>query len=409
MHGRIWLVAAVCGAFLLCADGARAGEGRNVPEAVEQAEALGKAVNWASSQARDSVVRVSSKREISIRPPTMPDDIRRRLQRQLPRGRTIPRELGETRNITRRWSGSGIILDTKGHILTCNHVLSGAEEITVTTADGQSLNATVVGTDEFTDTAVIKVEADGLKPSTLGDSEDLYVGQPVVTIGWPDGLDSAVSFGVVSALHQRFGAAPLEDFVRFDADVANGAAGGALINLRGEVVGLVAARMDGGAVATSVEQPVGPGQGASSPGFPAPSGGAMGGPVPQGGSGGPGFAIPIDVVEDILDMLKAGKPVERGFLGIYGKLITADIAKDLGYDSRVGTAVEKVMDGSPAEKAGLQKDDVIVSANGKELDNFQQLRMMLARAKPGDVFTLKVWREGNRRTIEVELGERPTR
>ena len=388
----------------MCVGHARAAGSGGIPEAVRQAEALGKAINWAASRARESVVQVSAERQISIRPPTMPEDLRRRLQRQVPQQREIPRELGEARTVTRRSSGSGVVLDG-GYVLTCNHVLSGADDVTVTAPDGTSLSATVVGTDEFTDTAVLRVDGDGLKPATLGESEELYVGRPVVAIGWPDGLDTSASFGIVSAVHQRFGAAALEDFIQFDANVPNGTAGGPLINLRGEVVGLVAGRMDAGAVATMVETRSDGGQIIPGPG----SARATQGPLRQPESGGPGFAIPIDVVKDILDALKAGEEVKRGFLGIYGKKLTAKLAVSLDYEGTAGTVVEKVMEDSPAAEAGLKENDVIVSANGRKLDNFQQLRMMLARAEPADVFRLEIWSDGRSRTVQVELGERPAR
>jgi serine protease Do len=355
------------------------------------------------------VVRVSTERKISIQPPTISEDMRRRLQRQLPQQRNLPRRLGKVQTVTRRSSGSGIILDKEGHILTCNHVLSDADKITVTTAEGRSFEATVRGTDQFTDVAVLKVEADGLKPATLGEADEMYVGQPLIAIGWPDGLDSSVSFGVISALHQPFGAAPVEDFIHFDANVANGGAGGPLVNLRGDVVGLIAGRMDGGAVATSVEGRMEQLPGGSGEGFSAPTARPTNGPMMPGASGGPGFAIPINLIEEILDELKSGNPVKRGFLGIYGKDLTPDAAAEMDYEGDAGIVIDGIMDASPAEESGLETGDVIVSANGTDLSSFQELRMMLARAKPGDVFTLKVWTEGETRTIKVELGERPNR
>ena len=409
MCGRTCVIAVVCGVLALSAGGASAGTSGEIPEAVKRAEALGKAINWAASQARSSVVRVSTERKISIQPPAISEDMRRRLQRQLPQQRNLPRRLGKVQTVTRRSSGSGIILDKEGHILTCNHVLSDADKITVTTAEGRSFEATVRGTDQFTDVAVLKVDADGLKPATLGEADEMYVGQPLVAIGWPDGLDSSVSFGVISALHQPFGAAPVEDFIHFDANVANGGAGGPLVNLRGEVVGLVAGRMDGGAVATSVEGRMEQVPGGSGGGFSAPTARPTNGPMMPGASGGPGFAIPINLIEEILDELKSGKPVKRGFLGIYGKDLTPDAAAEMDYEGDAGTVIDGIMDASPAEEAGLETGDVIVSANGTDLSSFQELRMMLARAKPGDVFTLKVWTEGETRTVKVELGERPNR
>ena len=409
MCGRTCVIAVVCGVLALSAGGASAGTSGEIPEAVKRAEALGKAIHWAASQARPSVVRVSTERKISIQPPTISEDMRRRLQRQLPQQRNLPRRLGKVQTVTRRSSGSGIILDKEGHILTCNHVLSDADKITVTTAEGRSFEATVRGTDQFTDVAVLKVEADGLKPATLGETDEMYVGQPLVAIGWPDGLDSSVSFGVISALHQPFGAAPVEDFIHFDANVANGGAGGPLVNLRGEVVGLIAGRMDGGAVATSVEGRMEQLPGGSGEGFSAPTARPTNGPMMPGASGGPGFAIPINLIEEILDELKSGKPVKRGFLGIYGKDLTPDAAAEMDYEGDAGIVIDGIMDASPAEEAGLETGDVIVSANGTDLSSFQELRMMLARAKPGDVFTLKVWTERETRTVKVELGERPNR
>jgi serine protease Do len=274
------------------------------------------------------------------------------------------------RQVPQMGLGSGVIVDGEGYILTCNHVVAGAEKLKVTLADGRTFDAKATGTDPETDLAVIKLDGDvkDLPAAKLGDSDALHVGQWVLAIGNPFGFANTVSAGVVSAKGRIIGKARYEDLIQTDAAINPGNSGGPLVNLSGEVVGLNNAIIS-----------------------------------PTGAYQGIGFAIPINLGKEVLDDLKAGKTVERGYLGVLGEDVEPGVAEQFGYKGKGGGLVNEVQPDSPASKAGIQEGDIITRWNGKEVENFSLLRRMVAATQPGQKVEVTVWREGKENTLTLEV------
>jgi len=266
--------------------------------------------------------------------------------------------------------GSGFIIDKEGHILTNNHVVEKADEITVKLADGKTFQAKIVGRDPKTDLALIRIKSDQeLKPLPMGDSDRLEVGDWVVAMGNPFGLDNTVTAGIVSAKYRHIGAGPYENFIQTDASINPGNSGGPLLNTKGEVIGINTAIFS-----------------------------------QTGGSIGIGFAIPINMAREILDQLKKGKVV-RGWLGVMIQQITPELKEKLGLPHENGALVADVSSGGPAEKAGIQRGDVIVSFDGKEIDEMNELPYLVASTPIGRVVPVKVIRKGREKTLQVKIGE----
>ena len=267
--------------------------------------------------------------------------------------------------------GSGFIIDRDGTILTNYHVVEGADKITVTLSDGHTFPAKVLGQDPKTDIATIKIDArQDLPAVTLGDSDRLEVGEWVMAIGNPFGLDHTVTAGIVSAKGRHIGDGPYEDFIQTDASINPGNSGGPLINLRGEVVGINTAIFSG-----------------------------------SGGNIGIGFAIPTNLVKDLLPQLKAKGKVVRGFLGTTVQKMTPDLAESMGLKQATGALVAEVAKNGPAERAGIKTGDVIVTFNGKEIRDSADLALQVARLAPGKEVQIKIIREGKELTIPVTVGE----
>ncbi len=276
----------------------------------------------------------------------------------------IPREQ------KRRSLGSGFIVSEDGYILTNNHVVERADEITVRLYDETEYEAEIVGTDPKTDIALIKINADRKLPHVvLGDSDALQVGEWVVAIGNPFGLEHTVTAGIVSAKGRVIGSGPYDDFIQTDASINPGNSGGPLFNLKGEVVGINTA-------------------------------------IVQGGQG-IGFAIPINMAKQIFDQLKEKGRVIRGWLGVYIQKLTPEMAKSLDLPVRKGVIVTKVIEDSPAEKGGLKEGDVIVEYNGKAVKDAHQLPAMVAATSPGTKVKIKVLRDGKEKVLKVKIGELP--
>jgi len=276
-----------------------------------------------------------------------------------------------TRIIPMRGKGSGFIISEDGYILTNNHVVQGADEIIVTLADNRKFNAKVIGTDPTVDLAVIKIDAKGLPSLPLGDSDKVEVGEWVVAIGNPFGLSHTVTVGVISAKGRTISAGDrsFENFLQTDAAINPGNSGGPLLNLNGEVIGINTAII----------------------------------PYAQG----IGFAIPINTAKQILkDLIEFGK-VKRGWLGIYLQPMTPSLAKGFGLKEAKGVIVARVVPGSPAEKHGLKRGDVILSVDGKEVNSPAELQMAIRSHKAGEKVTLTVWRQGKTVDVSVTLGELP--
>jgi len=270
-------------------------------------------------------------------------------------------------------AGSGVIVDAKnGYIITNNHVVENASEITITLLDNRSFSAKVVGTDEGADVAVLQAKQPNLVAMSLGDSGKLEVGDYVVAIGNPFGLQHTVTAGIVSALG-RTGINPdgYEDFIQTDASINPGNSGGALVNLRGELVGVNSAILSG-----------------------------------SGGNIGIGFAIPVNLVKNVMDQLIKFGQVKRGVLGVNLYPVTADIAKEFGVSESSGALVAGVAQGSAAERAGVKTGDIITSINGIAKKDPGELRYAIGLLHVGDKVEIGLLRDGKPRTVTAFIAER---
>ena len=267
--------------------------------------------------------------------------------------------------------GSGFILDREGLILTNNHVVEDAKKIVVRLSDEREFEAKVVGRDPKTDIAVIKIHAEGNLPTApLGDSDRLEVGEWVLAIGNPFGLEHTVTSGIVSAKGRHIGAGPYDDFIQTDASINPGNSGGPLINMRGEVVGINTALFS------------------------------------RGGSNiGIGFAIPINLIKELLPQLKEQGKVTRGWLGVVIQRVTPAIAEPLGLDKATGALVAEVLKGTPAEQGGMRVGDVIIEFDGRGVKESNDLPIIVARTPVGRVVSVKVLREGEEVVLPVTIGE----
>ncbi|HEC97339.1 MAG TPA: DegQ family serine endoprotease [Nitrospirae bacterium] len=273
----------------------------------------------------------------------------------------------EKKKLRRQSLGSGFIIDEKGYILTSNHVIDRAEDISVRLWDETEYKATVVGRDPNTDIALIKVEADRPLPvAPLGDSDALEVGDWVLAMGNPFGLGLTVTAGIVSAKARGLGPGPYDDLIQTDAAINPGNSGGPLFNLNGEVVG----------ISTSIFST-------------------------SGGNMGIGFAIPINLAKDILFSLKEKGFVERGWLGVTVQKVTPEIAESFGLRDRHGALVTDVTKDSPADRAGIQRGDIIVGYNSKKIEDMHELPRLVASTPVGTGVNLKIFREGKELDLNV--------
>ncbi len=279
---------------------------------------------------------------------------------------------GGPRKHDRENLGSGVIIDSEhGYVLTNNHVIESATEITVTLNDGRRLGAKLIGTDPRTDIAVVQIPPENLTAVRLANSDELRVGDFVVAIGNPFGLGQTVTSGIVSALGRSgLGIEDLEDFIQTDASINPGNSGGALVNLRGELVGINTAIL-----------------------------------APSGGNVGIGFAIPSNMSHDILVQLVSYGEVRRGLLGVALQNMTPALAEAFGLEDAAGALVRQIKADSPAARAGLQPGDVIVGVNGKPSANASAVLNTLGLLKPGDAVELDVVRDGEALSITTSLAE----
>jgi len=264
--------------------------------------------------------------------------------------------------------GSGCIIDREGYIITNNHVIEKAQTIKVKLIDGKEYDATVVGRDPKTDLALIKIDAKNALPSAaFGDSDNLEIGDWVVAIGNPFGLETTVTAGIVSAKGRVIGAGPYDDFIQTDASINPGNSGGPLFNLKGEVVGINTAIVSGGQ--------------------------------------GIGFAIPINMAKELLPQLKSKGKVTRGWLGVVIQKITPEIAKTFGLKETEGALVSDVNEDGPAEKAGIKRGDVIVSFNGKAIKEVDTLPKLVGATEIGKKAKVGIIRDRKSLEMEVVIGE----
>jgi serine protease Do len=271
----------------------------------------------------------------------------------------------------RGW-GSGFIVDKEGHIITNNHVITGADTITVTLDDKREFKASLVGTDPETDIAVIKIDRDNLPIAKLGDSDKIRVGEIVMAVGSPFELTRSVTTGIISATGRSgLDILDYEDFIQTDAAINPGNSGGPLTNIRGEVIGINTAIATGGL---------------------------------SSGNVGVGFAVPINAAKNVLDQLLNKKKITRGWLGVILQPVNSDIAEKYGLKEKQGALVIGV-DG-PAKEAGLRQGDLITEYNGKVVSDNSQLSRMVAATKPDEKVKIKVIREGKEKEFTVKLAER---
>ncbi|EEB83385.1 Do family serine endopeptidase [Roseobacter sp. GAI101] len=295
-------------------------------------------------------------------PQGMPEELRRRFEQMMPNGDAPAQPV--------QGLGSGFIVSKDGQIVTNNHVVEGADKVTVKLSDGRSFDATVVGSDSMTDIALLKIEADVDLPAvTFGSSDAMRVGDEVVAMGNPFGLGGTVTTGIVSAKSRNIHAGPYDDFIQTDAAINRGNSGGPLFNNAGEVIGVNTAILS-----------------------------------PGGGSVGIGFSVPSDLVQTIVADLADDGTITRGWLGVQIRPMTAEIAQLLGYDAPKGAVIEAVGDDSPAKKAGLVKGDIILSFNGTAIDELRDLTRAVAETDPDETADVVVLHKGEQVTRAVTIG-----
>ena len=320
-----------------------------------------------------AVVNISTSQKVKQRRPNLPIP-------QVPEGSPFqeffddlfPRggedEEGPTRN--RQSLGSGFVVSADGLIVTNNHVIADADEIVANFADGSKLVAELVGTDPKTDLAVLRVKPDGDLPFvSLGDSEKSRIGDWVMAIGNPFGLGGSVSIGIVSAIGRDINSGPYDNFIQTDAAINPGNSGGPLFNMDGEVIGINTAIIS-----------------------------------PSGGSIGIGFAIPSSLAKPVIDQLVAFGETRRGWLGVQIQLVSEEIAESLGLKDAKGALVGDVFKDGPADKAGIQSGDIVLSFDGKEIETMRDLPKIVADTPVGEKVDVVLFRKGEQQTVQVEVG-----
>jgi serine protease Do len=270
--------------------------------------------------------------------------------------------------------GSGVIVSKDGYIITNNHVVDKASDVQVELLDGRRLKAKVIGTDKDTDVALLKITAEDLPTVRLGDSSKSRVGDLVFAIGNPFGVGQTVTMGIVSAKSRAYGRIEtFQDFIQTDAAINPGNSGGALINSNGDVVGINTAILANGSE----------------------------------GNQGIGFAIPINMVRNVMDQLERGGKVVRGYMGAMLQSVTPELQSQFGLKTPHGALVSEVKAGAPASKAGLKVGDVVVGINGQQVEDANGLTIQVIQMAPGSVAHLDVVRNGNPTKVDVTLGTRP--
>ncbi len=269
--------------------------------------------------------------------------------------------------------GSGVIVSPQGYLLTNNHVVAGAEQIAMILPDGQQLEAKAIGADVETDLAVLKVDSPALPTVTIASSENLRVGDVVLAIGNPFGVGQTVTLGIVSATgRNQLGLNTFEDFIQTDAAINPGSSGGALINAEGELIGISTAIF-----------------------------------TRSGGSQGIGFAIPVNLARDVMQQIIEHGSVVRGWLGVEGIDVPADVASNLKLPARRGVLVTNTIPDGPAAKAGIRAGDLIIAIGGREIEGARMVLNLIAQSTPGTELAIKGLRNGTPFTIRATVSVRP--
>jgi len=314
-----------------------------------------------------AVVNISSKRVVQAQEghPYMSDPFFRRFFEDYFRRFDMPAEQVQT-NL-----GSGVIVSSEGYILTNNHLVGNADEVLVTLPDKRKFDAEIVGTDERSDVAVLKIEAENLPTVPIGDSDILRLGESVIAIGYPFQVGQTVTKGIVSALNRgNLRLTDYENFIQTDAAINPGNSGGPLINTRGELIGINTAILSR-----------------------------------TGGSQGIGFAIPISMANNVMKKILRDGRVIRGWLGVLPQDIDPQMAELFDTDVTEGVVITEVVDNSPAEKAGIERDDIVVTFDGKPVRDGMAFRNMVAATDPGRKIDIEIVRDGRTKRMTVEIGE----
>lgn len=387
----VTLAAALCGALLFAVvlswpqrteHGVYADQVASAQQARENlttAEGLSAAFRNVSESLRPSVVSIRTEitsRQTDRRGGGLPPELRRQLPPWLDDDFFAPFEQPrQPRQRRQQGMGSGVIIRDDGYLLTNNHVVEGADQVFVTLSDGRRLEAEIVGTDPPTDLAVLKLEATGLEAAILGDSDEIQVGDWVLAVGSPFGLEQTVTAGIISGKHrvqQIIGDGQgFEDFLQTDAAINPGNSGGPLVNLRGEVVGINTAILSR-----------------------------------SGASAGIGFAIPVGLARPVVESIIETGTVRRGFLGASVGDVNPETKETFGLKADAGALISGVLEGQPAAEGGLQPGDVVVEIDGREVTTGTKLRNYVASKTPGSTVEMTVDRDGEMLTLQVPLGER---
>jgi serine protease Do len=280
-------------------------------------------------------------------------------------------------SIPKKWKeqslGSGVIVSPNGYIITNNHVIERADEIRVTLMDRRSFNARMIGSDPKTDIAVVKIDAENLPVIQWGDSDVLQVGEFVLAIGSPYGLTHTVTMGIISAVGRaNVGIAEYEDFIQTDSAINPGNSGGPLVNIEGQMIGINTAIFSR-----------------------------------SGGYQGIGFAVPSNMVRSVVDQLEDKGKVTRGWLGVTIQELTPELSAKFGVESSLGALVGDVTPGSPADKAGIKRGDIILEFDGKKVSDVGNLRNMVAQSRVGSTIPVTVLRQGKEYAVNVVIAELP--
>jgi serine protease Do len=339
-------------------------------EAIETLSKTGQAMAEVVAAVKPAVVNISSTRTIKSQGmphPFLNDPLFKRFFGDEYGGLEKPKEFKQAS------LGSGVIADKDGYILTNSHVVKDADDIKIKLSDMREFKGKVIGTDPKTDLAIIKIEAHNLPVIKIGDSDKMRVGETVIAIGTPFGLNQTVTSGIVSAVGRaNVGIAEYEDFIQTDAAINPGNSGGALVNVRGELIGINTAIFS-----------------------------------TSGGYQGIGFAVPSNMAKAVMgSLIKSGKVV-RGWLGVSIQPVTPDLAKQFGLKEEKGALVGDVIEDGPAEKAGIQRGDVIVEFDGREVTDPAGLRNMVAGTSPEKQIAIKVLRAGKPKTMNIVIAELP--
>jgi serine protease Do len=351
------------------------GEAQAAREQLSQGVDLSQAFQAVAKSLRPSVVSIDSVRHFSAnlqprrgQPRGLPDDLNQFYdQNPFPRGFPFPTPKGRQEE---HGEGTGVIVSDDGYVLTANHVVRGADEWFVKLSSGRSVRASVVGTDEKTDLAVVKIDVPDLVPAELGDSDKVEVGEWVLAIGSPFGLDQTVTAGIISAKKRAdVGITDYEDFMQTDAAINPGNSGGPLVDLHGKVIGINTA------IASE-----------------------------NGGNMGVGFAIPSNMARTVMEsIIKEGR-VERGWLGAGIQDLSEELAQSFGFEGKEGVLIGEVLPDTPAEQSGLRAGDIVVKYNGKAVSTASEFRNKVAATPANTEVELLVFRDGKTETLKATIG-----